>query len=91
MKRGGGDNAYRVMVRIYKQYTLLAKPRRGWDDMKMITRNCMGRHGLDSSDCGDYVNLRQVLTVEPFASRDLRIQQVVEKSAPLTLKRLKFT
>jgi hypothetical protein len=46
-RRGEGtNNAYRVMVRIYKQYTLLAKPRRGWDDnMKMVfTKNSMGRH-----------------------------------------------
>jgi hypothetical protein len=48
------NSAYRVVLGIYKQKRLLARSRRGWDDnIKMdIKRNCMGRHGLDSSGCG---------------------------------------
>jgi len=51
---GGSNSAYRVMVQIYKQKRLLARPRHGWDDnMKVdIKRNYMGRHGLVSSGCG---------------------------------------
>lgn len=88
MCRGaGGNSAYMVMVPIYKQKRLLARPRRGWDDnMKMyIKRNYVGRHGLDSSGCGNAIQRGEVLPTAVCFSRIALngvCERVVEKSAP---------
>ena len=78
---GGRNSAYRVMMPIYKQKILLARPRRGWDDnMKVyIKRNYMGRYGLDSSGCGNSIQRGQVLPAELFVSRGLRSMEFVSE------------
>jgi hypothetical protein len=78
---GRRNSAYRVMVLIYKQKRLLARPRRGWgDNMKIyIKRNYMGRLGLDSSGCGNSIQCGQVLPEELFASRGLCSMEFVSE------------